>query len=173
MSLTSMYDSANVSTWIAGLLGTNFASDGNMFLVICEPSGDLEHWEAHPVDFARPGRAAPANDAITRPWDFVGRDRGAYGFTVVPLDTSSDTSLVAAAYDRGADPAVVVILTSVAAGVTDLKLNDGTDDIDLTHTVGIQIVAISATDQTLSIEPTGGNIEGVALVGNYMPLPQG
>ena len=175
MSLTSMYDSANVSTWIAGLLGTNFASDGNMFLAIVEPSGDLEHWEAHPVDFSRPGRAAPANDAITRPWDFVGRDRGAYGFTVVPFTTNPGTAvtLVPATYDRGTDPVVWVIVTEVTAGATDLDLTDGTTNIDLNHSVGIQTADISATDAALTIDSTTQPITGIALVGNKMPLPQG
>ena len=181
-SFSTVYDTAQLDGGITGLLGdAHLSTPANDFWWVCWSTRAPVTWQAIAVDLSKPGLAAPAADAISRPWSFSDRARGAFGFMVVPftIDVSSATteSLLTKSDDRSALglEVVMVVTTNLTSGATAYQIIDGTaDPIGLEESNGVQgPFELSATDQTLTIGASTQDVTGVALLGKRELLPSG
>ena len=179
---STLFDSDEVDGVIGDMLASNVYGTGpasTVQLAVFEDGGPLEHFQIHPVQFTRPGYAAPPADSITRDWSFMPAGRGGHGFVVESVSTDADGSAVSvlAASDDRADGGLThvwVLVTQVGAGATNVKLVDGSADIDLTASEGIQgPFTLSATDQALTADSDTADVSMVVLVGGLEPLPVG
>ena len=165
---STLYDTAANDAVIAGLLGSAYSSGVTPpTLMVFQDGGVLEHWQAHPVSFARPGIDAPAADAITRPWSLAAAGRGAYGRTVVPFTTNpagSPVNVLAANAGRDQEGVAYILVTDIATA-TSLVLNDGNTAHNLVEADGVQTVSLSTTAAAITIDSSTAAATGFVLVG--------
>ena len=173
---STLYDTAANDAIITGLLGDAYSSGVTPpVLLVFQSGGVLSHWQAHPVSFARPGVNAPAADAITRPWSLGAQGRGAYGFAVMPFETSpsgSAVEILESSDARPDDPVAYVLVTDIGTA-TALVLADGSANHDLAESDGVQVIDLSTTDQALTINASTAAAEGYVLVGSREVVASG
>ena len=168
---SNLYDSENTDA-VTALLTTNLTDEASgLHLVVFQSGGLLQHWQGHPVSFAKPGYAAPPAESITRPWSMMQSGRGGFGTTVVPFTTTAGTELeiLGASASRPDDPVLYLALTDVDGDVSEIELDDGSTEYN-PSTAGITVYDLSATDQKLAITSTGGVCSGYAFVGERQKL---
>lgn len=173
----TIYDTAAFDAAVAALIPTDLTTASDGFYWVCWAEVTPRSWQAIPVDFAKPGSAAPAADAITRTWALSGRGRGMYGTTVIPFSIDHDggtVELLNSSDDRDDfGDRLVIVTTRVASGASAYHVDDGTSVRNLEEDVGIQILGISSTDQALTIDCSTADIDGVALIGTWEVKPSG
>lgn len=178
---STLYDAAALDTIISGLLPSGYGTDqdASVSVVVFEREGELEHFQTHPVQFSKPSYAAPAADAITRPWGLMQAGRGGFGFMVVPFTIDADGSavqLLAANSDRSDIQAeqLWLLTTDVTTGATDYHVDDGTGSHALEETEGLQgPFELASADQVLTVDCQTQDITGIALIGRLEPVANG
>ena len=170
----TIYDTATFDAAIASLVGDSPTDPTDEMWYVVWSEAAPRMWRALPVDFAPPGSSSPAAGSITRSWAMTGRGRGYHGTTVVPFGPTTAGTALTIMEDHPASASMVLVLTNVAASVTDIDWADGRSATDLNADDRLIIATLSSSGtDDITITSTRGVLSGVLLVGEPDHLPSG
>ena len=179
ISFSQVFSTTGFEGNIDNLIGAaDYASDESddvWAALICD---EPDSWQIMPVDFGRPGLNAPTTGSIVRPFSLTQAGRGAYGTVLADFDRDSagTTNLSINSLDGTtlADAVLVVVITETQAGLSDIRLSDGSADHDIPHAApGLHVVDDDTATGSLSIQTTGGGAAGFVLAGVREAIPSG
>ena len=181
VAFSTVYDTADFDTVVDALLGERGSSDNETIMFACVADKTPESWQLIPVSFPRPGENAPAADAITRPWGLNQRGRGWFGLKATPFITGSAGTPARLGMSQNGDGSgeaesdlvQVIILTQIDPATSAIVFTDGSENHDVTDTLGIQVFDNDSAAGEMTIATTGGGANGLLLEGRKEHLPSG